>query len=64
MMTAADLEAMARISHIMLSDEEKRIFPDQINEILSYIDKLEELDTDGVEPTAFIHMLNAIREHE
>jgi aspartyl-tRNA(Asn)/glutamyl-tRNA(Gln) amidotransferase subunit C len=48
----------------MLSDEEKRIFPDQINEILSYIDKLEELDTDGVEPTAFIHMLNAIREHE
>jgi aspartyl-tRNA(Asn)/glutamyl-tRNA(Gln) amidotransferase subunit C len=58
--TIEDIEALAQTSCIVLDDEEKRAFPDQINEIIGYVDKLNELDTEGVKPTAFIHMLKAI----
>ena len=59
--TLDDIEALAHLSYIALTEEEKRTFPEQINEILRYIDKLEELDTERVKPTAFLHMLKAIQ---
>jgi len=47
-----DIEYVAKLARIALSDEEKAKFSEQLGSILGYIEKLEELDTEGVEPTA------------
>ncbi len=41
---------VARLARLRLSDEEARRFTQQLNTILEYMDQLNELDTDGVEP--------------
>ena len=40
-----DVEYVARLARLTLSDEEKDEFAVQLNEILTYMDKLNELDT-------------------
>ncbi len=44
-------EHIAWLSHIELSDKEKALFTEQFNEILDYFKKIDEVDTEGVEPT-------------
>jgi len=46
-----DVEHIAWLAHIELSDKEKTLFTDQFNEILEYFKKIDEVDTEGVEPT-------------
>jgi aspartyl-tRNA(Asn)/glutamyl-tRNA(Gln) amidotransferase subunit C len=46
-----DVEHIAWLAHIELSDKEKTLFTDQFNEILEYFKKIDEADTEGVEPT-------------
>jgi aspartyl-tRNA(Asn)/glutamyl-tRNA(Gln) amidotransferase subunit C len=46
-----DVEHIAWLAHIELSDEEKTLFTGQFNEILDYFKKIDEVDTEGVEPT-------------
>lgn len=46
----ATVEHVAKLSRLALSEEELALFEAQLNDILHYIDKLKELDTDGVEP--------------
>ena len=48
--TLKEVEHIARLSRLKLTDEEKRVFTSQIKEILSYIEKLKELDTEDIEP--------------
>ena len=43
---------IGRLSRIELTDEQARVFSRQLGDILSYFDKLQELDTEGVEPMA------------
>ena len=43
---------IGKLSRIELSDEEVRTFSGQLEAILEYIDKLQELDTSAVEPMA------------
>ncbi len=50
-----DIEYLSRLARISLSDEEKAKFSSDLNSILGYIEKLSELDTEGVEPTAHPH---------
>ncbi len=50
-----DLDYTAKLARINLTDEEKAKFSSQLNSIIGYIEKLEELDTTGVEPTAHPH---------
>ncbi len=47
-----DIDYVAKLARIALSDEEKVKFSEQLASILGYVEKLEELDTEGVEPTA------------
>ena len=49
--TAKEVEHVARLAHVELSDDEKRLFTEQFNEILDYFKKIDEVDTEGVEPT-------------
>ena len=49
----SQIEQVARLSRIKLTDEEKDIFREQLNGILRYIEKLNELDTEDVQPMAY-----------
>lgn len=48
------VEHLARLARLSLSGEEQKRFSDQINSILSYMEKLNELDTKDVEPTSHV----------
>lgn len=49
--TAQTLEQLASLSALELSPEETAFFANDIERILTYVDQLAELNTDGVEPT-------------
>ncbi len=50
--TREDVEYVARLARLALSDEEKALFAGQLADILSSVNKLNELNTEGVQPTA------------
>ena len=57
------IEHLAQLARLSVSDNEKTLFADQIDSILSYMDKLNELDTSTVEPTSHVISLsNVVRE--
>lgn len=49
--TVEQVDTIARLSKLEFSDEEKTKFVEQFNQILQYMEKLNELDTEHVEPT-------------
>ena len=54
---------VAFLSRLKFTDEEIKSFQKDLNRILEYIDKLNELDTSDVEPTSHsIRMENVFRE--
>lgn len=60
-----DVEYVANLSRLRLSEDEKRKFTGQLAAILGYIDKLNELDTSDVEPMAHASVAhNVFREDE
>ena len=60
-----DIEKVARLARLELSEEEKVTFGDQLEQILTYMEQLNRLDTAGVEPTSHaIPIHNAFREDE
>lgn len=60
-----DIEKVARLARIELSQEEKMIFGAQLEQILSYMEQLNEVDTSGVEPTSHaIPLYNVFRDDE
>lgn len=62
-LTNQEVEQVARLARLELSTEEKERFTHQLNDILTYVEKLKELDTSGVEPTAHaIPLRNVFRE--
>ncbi|WP_217595374.1 Asp-tRNA(Asn)/Glu-tRNA(Gln) amidotransferase subunit GatC [Cohnella sp. GbtcB17] len=61
--TAKDVEHVANLARLTLTDDEKEQFTGQLNAILKYAEKLNELDTAGVEPTSHVlPMSNVMRE--
>jgi aspartyl-tRNA(Asn)/glutamyl-tRNA(Gln) amidotransferase subunit C len=61
--TGAEVKHVARLARLKLSEEEVETFTGQMGAILAYIEKLNELDTDGIVPTAHaVPMENAFRE--
>lgn len=44
------VEAMARLSRLEVSEDEKALFARQFGDILAYMDVLAKVSTDGVEP--------------
>jgi aspartyl-tRNA(Asn)/glutamyl-tRNA(Gln) amidotransferase subunit C len=51
MITREDVEHISWLASIKIEDEEKDEFVDQFNSILEYFHQLDEVDTEGVEPT-------------
>ncbi|MBJ6361537.1 Asp-tRNA(Asn)/Glu-tRNA(Gln) amidotransferase subunit GatC [Paenibacillus sp. GCM10012307] len=61
--TIKDVEHVAALARLELSEEEKEQFTDQLNAILKYAEKLGELDTNNVEPTSHVQPItNVMRE--
>lgn len=61
--TVADVEHVARLARLHLSEEEKVLFAGQMDAILGYVEKLKELDTAGIQPTSHaVPMENAFRD--
>ncbi|PKL82974.1 MAG: Asp-tRNA(Asn)/Glu-tRNA(Gln) amidotransferase GatCAB subunit C [Ignavibacteriae bacterium HGW-Ignavibacteriae-3] len=48
--TRKEVEHIAQLARLRFKDDELENFTHQLNEILSYVEKLNELDTDNVEP--------------
>jgi len=60
-----NVEHVAKLARLQLSDEEKEKFLGQLNAILEYADKLNELNTDDVAPTTHVlPIFNVMREDE
>ena len=47
-----DIKYLAHLARLYLSPEEQQVIGAQLGHILAYIEKLKELDVEGVEPTA------------
>jgi len=61
--TKKDVEYVAKLAKLRLSKKEKEKFTKQLDQILKYIDKLNELDTKKVKPTSHVLSLkNVFRE--
>ena len=52
--TEDDVRRVADLARLQLSDEEKALLTAEFNRILSYMEKLDELDTRDVEPTSHV----------
>ncbi len=59
------VEHIAKLARIELTDKEKEKFSREMGNILGYIDKLNEVDVTGIEPTAQVTGLeNVFRRDE
>lgn len=57
------VEHVAKLARLSLSEEEKTQFTTQLNDILQFAEKLNELHTDDVEPTSHVYpVTNVMRE--
>ena len=60
-----DLQHVVNLARIDLSPEEETRIRPQMQEILKYVDKLNELDVEGIEPTAHaVPLTNVMRKDE
>jgi aspartyl-tRNA(Asn)/glutamyl-tRNA(Gln) amidotransferase subunit C len=60
-----DLQHAVKLARIELTSEEEARLGSQLGDILKYIDKLNELDVKGVEPTAHaVPLTNVLREDQ
>ncbi|MBA7642078.1 Aspartyl/glutamyl-tRNA(Asn/Gln) amidotransferase subunit C [subsurface metagenome] len=63
--TKKEVEYVAKLAKLEFNEMEKEEFTSQLNSILDYFKKLNELDTERVEPTAYvISMPNLLNEDE
>ena len=59
-----DVKKVAKLSNLRLSDSEEKEFEGQLNEILSYIELLNTIDTSSVEPTAQVTGLKNVTRND
>ncbi len=60
--TRSEIEHVARLARLSLSEDEKELFTGQMAAILSHVEALNELNTDGITPTAHaVPVENAFR---
>jgi aspartyl-tRNA(Asn)/glutamyl-tRNA(Gln) amidotransferase subunit C len=60
-----DVEKIAGLARLELSEDEKTLYQQQLSAILAYAERLNELDTKDVPPTASaVPLKNVLREDE
>ncbi|MBE7708745.1 MAG: Asp-tRNA(Asn)/Glu-tRNA(Gln) amidotransferase subunit GatC [Cyanobacteria bacterium SIG27] len=65
MITTKDVEHVAKLARLELTEEEKEMFTHQLGDVLAHVEKMNEVDTAGVEPMNHpIDFVNVMREDE
>ncbi len=54
-LTLSDVEKIARLSRLSLTEAEKAQNLKELNDIFSLVEKMQTVDTDGIEPMAHPH---------
>ncbi len=63
MITRKEVEHVAKLAQLEFSEAEKEMLTKQLGDILQFVEKLGELNTDGVEPTySVVPVSNVMRE--
>ena len=63
--TLEDVEHVAHLARLQLNESDKAAFLKDLNQILTYVEKINELDTSTVEPTSHVLPLcNVFRNDE
>jgi aspartyl-tRNA(Asn)/glutamyl-tRNA(Gln) amidotransferase subunit C len=53
-LTRDDVDRIARLARLELSDAEKDLFVHQLSEVLDYAEQIQTIDTTGVAPTSHV----------
>lgn len=56
-LTRDDVRHVAKLARLTLSDQELDLFTGQLESVFKHLDKLSEVDTDGIEETAQVNGL-------
>lgn len=65
MITIKDVEHVAKLARLELTDTEKEKYTNQLGAILDYVEQLNEVDTSNVEPMEHAYpIFNVMREDE
>jgi len=65
MITIKDVEHVAKLARLELTEEEKEKFTRQLGDVLKYVEQMNEVDTTGVVPMAHaFDVVNVMREDE
>ena len=65
MISIKDVEHVAKLARLELSEEEKQLFTKQLDDILKYVEQMSDIDTSNVEPMASaIPVTNVMRDDE
>jgi aspartyl-tRNA(Asn)/glutamyl-tRNA(Gln) amidotransferase subunit C len=63
MLTAETVEHVAKLARLALTQDEKKLYAEQLSKIIDYFDELKAVNTDGVEPMAHaLNIVNVLRE--
>ena len=63
MITIKDVEHVAKLARLELTDKEKEMFTHQLGDVLEHVERMNEVDTTGVEPMNHpIDFSNVMRE--
>lgn len=59
-LTRTQVKHIAHLAHLSLSDEEIALYQDQLSAILVHAERLQDLDTDAIAPTAAILSIDSV----
>ncbi len=64
-LSAKEIDYIAKLARLGLSDSEKKKYSKELSQILDYMNKLNEVDTKDVEPTSQVTgLINVFRKDE
>lgn len=59
-----DVKKVAKLANLTLTSDEEKEFDEQLNNILSYVEQLNKVDTENVEPTAQVTGLKNVTRND
>lgn len=63
MITIKDVEHVAKLARLELTEEEKELYTKQLGDVLKYVDQMNEVDTSDVKPMSHaIDFVNVMRD--
>ena len=63
MITIKDVEHVAKLARLELTEDEKELYTKQLGDVLQYVNQMNEVDTSNIEPmTQVVDFVNVMRE--